>query len=194
MRGPVREPSLRTRTGRTGHDTADTTAWHTDEHPGRYAGTGRSNAERRTRVGGRSVNACGEHVQGVGRRVETGGQAERVAPDRHRESRPGCSRSPGSQLTTEAVGSWVHNPSDNKEIDMANSPREQVYEYVADLANGADVWCDWADKPARTADGFCQFCGSTKHRPARGPVAVDSETIDGDPGSRVRLSFNILAF
>lgn len=49
---------------------------------------------------------------------------------------------------------------------MASTPREQVYEYLADLAEGDDVWCDWASKPARTADGFCQFCGSTQHKPA----------------------------
>lgn len=38
-----------------------------------------------------------------------------------------------------------------------------MVEYIADLANGKDVWCTWAQKPARTADGFCQWCGSTKH-------------------------------
>jgi len=55
---------------------------------------------------------------------------------------------------------------------MANTPREQVYEYVADLAEGEDVWCDWAAKVARTADGFCQFCGSTEHPPTAGRVRL----------------------
>lgn len=29
--------------------------------------------------------------------------------------------------------------------------------------NGREVWCDFADQPALTNDGFCQFCGSTEH-------------------------------
>lgn len=39
--------------------------------------------------------------------------------------------------------------------------------YLADLADGEWVFCDFADQDARTADGFCQFCGSTNHDKAR---------------------------
>lgn len=46
---------------------------------------------------------------------------------------------------------------------MGNTPREQIDEYIADLADGDDVWCDFAERVARTADGHCQFCGKTDH-------------------------------
>lgn len=46
-----------------------------------------------------------------------------------------------------------------------NTPRAQEAQYVRDLAAGQDVWCDWADSVARTADGFCQYCGRTDHSP-----------------------------
>lgn len=39
--------------------------------------------------------------------------------------------------------------------------------YLTDLANGEWVYCDFAQKDARTAQGFCQFCGSTKHKATR---------------------------
>lgn len=46
---------------------------------------------------------------------------------------------------------------------MATTPRDQMAEYLADLAEGEDVWCDFAERVARTADGHCQFCGKTDH-------------------------------
>lgn len=49
---------------------------------------------------------------------------------------------------------------------ITNTPREQLAQYVQDLADGADVWCDRFKEIARTADGFCQFCGRTDHQPA----------------------------
>jgi hypothetical protein len=47
---------------------------------------------------------------------------------------------------------------------MARTEREQRYRYLSDLAVGEWVWCTFAKKEARTADGFCQFCGSTGHK------------------------------
>lgn len=31
--------------------------------------------------------------------------------------------------------------------------------------NGREVWCTFAERLARTNDGFCQYCGSTDHEP-----------------------------
>lgn len=42
--------------------------------------------------------------------------------------------------------------------------QEQRWQYFADLAAGQWVWCPFAEKEARTADGFCQFCGKTDHK------------------------------
>jgi hypothetical protein len=47
--------------------------------------------------------------------------------------------------------------------NAANTARETEHQWLADLADGQDVWCTFAQRPARTADGFCQFCGNTNH-------------------------------
>ena len=31
--------------------------------------------------------------------------------------------------------------------------------------DGVEVWCDYADREAMTNKGFCQYCGSTEHKP-----------------------------
>lgn len=36
--------------------------------------------------------------------------------------------------------------------------------YLRHLAEGTWVYCDFVKQEARTADGFCQYCGSTSHR------------------------------
>lgn len=50
-------------------------------------------------------------------------------------------------------------------------------QYLADLADGEWVWCGFADREARTADGFCQFCGSTEHAPTATPFAANADYI-----------------
>ena len=56
--------------------------------------------------------------------------------------------------------------------------------YVSDLAEGTWVVCDDPDlwgggsEIARTAAGFCQFCGSTAHRPQN---ADEFEAPENDP-------------
>lgn len=48
--------------------------------------------------------------------------------------------------------------------------------YSRALAAGTWVWCDFVDQLARTADGFCQWCGSTEHKPE--PVLYDQLALD----------------
>jgi len=38
--------------------------------------------------------------------------------------------------------------------------------WARELQTGQVVHCDFAGREARTADGFCEFCGSTAHQPA----------------------------
>lgn len=55
--------------------------------------------------------------------------------------------------------------------------------YVSDLAAGIWVWCDFVNQEARTADGFCQFCGSTGHTPMSFDEfeAPESDPAEADP-------------
>jgi len=46
---------------------------------------------------------------------------------------------------------------------MTQNVLEEMAEYQRKLWQGEVVFCDWSDRPARTADGFCEWCGSTEH-------------------------------
>lgn len=46
---------------------------------------------------------------------------------------------------------------------------------------GIEVFCDFADRVAVTNDGFCQFCGSTEHRPLRPAKQVPASTPITEP-------------
>ena len=47
---------------------------------------------------------------------------------------------------------------------MAQTIREEQAQYQRKLREGETVWCDFAEREARTADRFCEFCGSTEHQ------------------------------
>jgi hypothetical protein len=54
---------------------------------------------------------------------------------------------------------------------------DEVGRYRALLNDGPRVYCDFAECEARTADGFCEFCGRTNH-----PASQDEDIYD--PPSR----------
>ena len=43
------------------------------------------------------------------------------------------------------------------------TPLTQANQYNTDLAAGEWVYCPMTEDIERTADGFCQSCGSTSH-------------------------------
>ena len=58
--------------------------------------------------------------------------------------------------------------------------------YLSDLAAGTWVWCDYTNQEARTADGFCQFCGKTDHTPMNADEfeAPEADPAEADPAMR----------
>jgi hypothetical protein len=48
---------------------------------------------------------------------------------------------------------------------------DQIGIYQAQLNAGPTVHCTFVNKPARTANGFCEHCGAKDHRPVAAPGA-----------------------
>lgn len=48
-------------------------------------------------------------------------------------------------------------------INKNITPVDVQVQYNEDLARGSWVWCSFAKKEAKTANGFCFYCGSTDH-------------------------------
>lgn len=69
----------------------------------------------------------------------------------------------GKELVQSFVN-WLDKtiPVTKPDVPEVVAPPEMP-DYAAALAAGTDVFCDFADRPARTAEGHCEFCGSRTH-------------------------------